>query len=86
MVATVEERLAKLETEVATLKERAGRVRQPGFGVAAEEVRERLRMPFVRSPQTIEKFRRMYAVFEGPEDLSEHMRDYARGEDRVGRR
>ena len=86
MAATVEERLARLEEQVATLAERAERDQQPAFEVTIEEARQRLGKPFERSPETIAKFRRMYGVFEGPEDLSERMRDYLYGEERVAGR
>ena len=86
MAATVEERLARLEAQMATLAEQAVRDRPPAIGVTIEDARQRLGKPFVRSPETIAKFRRMYGVFDGPEDLSERMRDYLYGEERVAGR
>jgi hypothetical protein len=80
MAATVEERLARLEEQVATLKERANTSSRGGFGLTLEEARERLKKPVQRSPETIAKFRRLFGSFEGPEDLSVRMRDYLYGD------
>ena len=80
MASTVEERLASLETRVGEVEETLERLRRPRFALAVEEARERPSRPAERSPETIERFRRIYGRFEGPEDLSERMRDYLYGD------
>ncbi len=86
MVATVEERLARLEAQVVEIKEQVEQARRPAFGLTIEDAKERLKQPVARSPETIAKFRRLFGSFEGPEDLSVRMRDYLYGEDPVERR
>ncbi len=82
MAMSVEDKLDALEARVDMLEVRAAN----GFGVTAEEVRERLGEPFVRRPETIARFRAINGSFDGPEDLSERMRDSLYGEERVDQR
>lgn len=77
MAATIEERVARLEAQVAML---AITPRRAGFGWTVEEVKERLTRPVVRGPREFEQLRRITGIFDGPEDLSERMRDYINGD------
>ncbi len=91
MAATVEERLERLEAQMAEerlerlearmemLAKRANVSSRGGFGWTIEEVKERLGRPVVRGPREYELLRRITGVFDGPEDLSEIMRDYING-------
>lgn len=80
MAVTVEERLARLEAQVAAITERVEQARRPAFGVTIEEAKEQLKQPAVRGPREIEQLRRITGIFSGPEDLSERMRDYINGD------
>jgi len=80
MAATVEERLERLEAQVATLAKQTNTSSRGGFGWTIEEVKERLGRPVVRGPREYELLRRITGVFDGPEDLSENMRDYINGD------
>jgi hypothetical protein len=80
MVATVEERLSSLEARVGEVEEDLIRMRRPQFAVTVEEAKSRLAGPAERSPDAIERFRRIFGRFEGPVDLSARMRDYMYGD------
>lgn len=80
MAATVEERLERLEAQVAEIAGRTERARRPAFGLTIEEVKARGEGPVKRSPETIARFRRMMGSFDGSADLSERMRDYLYGD------
>ena len=80
MVATVDERLTSLEARVDKVEATLNGVKRPRFAVTVEEARARLLEPAQRSPETIERFRRIYGRFDGPADLSERMRDYLNGD------
>ena len=80
MAATVEERLERLETEVEVLRRHASMPARGGLGWTVEEIKERLKRPVVRGPREYEQLRRITGIFDGPEDLSENMRDYIYGD------
>lgn len=82
MAANVQDQIDALVARSEVIEGRVPR----GFGVTVEEARERLGRSVARRPETIARFRGMYGSFDGPEDLSERMRDYVYGEERVGQR
>jgi hypothetical protein len=76
MATTVEERLGLIE---ARIEESIGRTQRPWFAVSLEEARARLASPVEWGPEDVERLHRVYGSFDGPEDLAEHMREYASG-------
>jgi hypothetical protein len=79
MATTLEDRLALLEARVDGIEESVERSRRPRFAVTVEEAWARLRSPAERKPEDVERLRAIYGCFDGPEDLSEHVREYASG-------
>lgn len=83
MAATVEERLAELEARLTTVEDHVRRSRRPWIGVTIEEAKARASFPAERGPEQMELLRQATGSFlDGPEDLSERMRDYINGERR----
>lgn len=80
MAATVEERLALLEARLSEIEHSIDRSQRPWFAMTIEEGKARGGTLAKRGPEQIERFRRIYGRFDGPEDLAERMRDYLYGE------
>jgi hypothetical protein len=81
-VERLSERVASLEALVERLRHRPA-TGDDRLGMTVEEARARLAAPKEYSPEVIEKFRALMGSWEGPEDLSENMREY-RWRDKFG--
>jgi hypothetical protein len=80
-VATpIEERLERLEARLEEVEATLARPSHPRWGLTVEEARARLGTPIQRSEHTVNQLRAFLGCLEGPEDLSENVRDYLYGE------
>ena len=80
MALTIEDRLTRLEERLDQVEATLARQKGPRIGLTIEEAKSELAKPVERGPEVIELFHRIVGRFEGPGDLSEHMRDYLHGE------
>jgi hypothetical protein len=78
----LEKRVERLESRMQVVEERIKTKYRRRFGMTLEEVKAYMDNPPKLTPEQIEKAKEIVGIWDGPEDLSEHLRDYLRGDKR----
>jgi hypothetical protein len=87
-ISQLEARLANIEVLVAQLEGRLSKIELKfvpthRIGITVEELKEELKKPFKRSPEAIERARRIIGIGNsGVGDLAENLREYLYGKKR----